>query len=175
MATDIKKEAAQPTELENLKTQADILKLDYKANITAKDLRKQIMAELTSFDDSEGTSEKDRADMIAENTKLVRCMVMPVAAHMRDYQGQLFGAGNSVLGIVSKFVLFNTEYQVPNIILKQIQAQEMQFFTTRRVNGQDVRESKMRKAFNVDILDQITQEELDELSRSQENRHAIDA
>ena len=174
MTTALEKDT-MPSELELLKTQADILKLKYKSNVTAKTLRKQIMDELAGDDDSEGLSQNDREEMIKENTKLIRCIIMPVAPHMRDYQGQIFAAGNSALGIISKYVLFNTEFHVPNILLKQIKAQEMQFFIKRTVNGEEFRESKMRKAFNVEILDPLTPEELKELARNQENRNAIEA
>lgn len=174
MSTPLEKDN-MPSELELLKTQADILQLKYKSNVTAKTLRKQIMEALAEDDDSEGLSNKERQEMINENTKLVRCIIMPVASHMRDYQGQIFSAGNSALGIISKYVLFNTEYHVPNILLKQIQAQEFQYFVKRNVNGEEFRESKMRKAFNVEILDPLTDDELKELARNQENRNAIEA
>ena len=174
MSTSLEKDT-MPSELELLKTQAGILQLKYKSNVTAKTLRKQIMEALSDDDDSEGMSNKERQEMISENTKLIRCIIMPVAAHMRDYQGQIFSAGNSALGIISKYVLFNTEFHVPNILLKQIQAQEFQFFVKRNVNGEEFRESKMRKAFNVEILDPLTPEDLKELARNQENRNAIEA
>lgn len=174
MTTELEKDG-MPSELELLKTQADILQLKYKSNVTAKTLRKNIMNALSEDDDSEGISNNERQEMIKENTKLIRCIIMPVAPHMRDYQGQIFSAGNSALGIISKYVLFNTEFHVPNILLKQIKAQEMQFFVKRTVNGEEFRESKLRKAFNVEILDPLTEEELKELARNQENRNAIDA
>lgn len=170
-----KSDTKMPTETELLKTQADLLGIEYKGNISAKELRSQIMALLISEDTSEGVSDKERVELEKENTKLIRAIVMPVAAHMRDYQGQLFSVGNSVMNTVSKYVLFNTEYHIPNIILKHIQAQEMQYFSTKKVNGREVRESKMTKAFNVTILDTMTKEELTELGRSQENRNAIEA
>lgn len=175
MTTKLDKEVAkQPTEIELLKTQADILGLEYKGNVSARALRKQILDTLNNADDSEGMSNDDRVAAEAESTKLIRCIVMPNAAHMRDYQGQLFSVGNSLLNSVSKYVLFNTEYHVPKIILDHIQAAEMQFFVTRKVNGREVRESKMTRAFNVTILDPLTKEELAELARSQENRNAIE-
>lgn len=174
MTTELTKDT-MPSELELLKTQADIIQLKYKANVTAKTLRKQIMTALSEDDDSEGMSKKEHDELVSENTKLVRCIIMPVAPHMRDYQGQIFSSGNAVLGVISKYVLFNTEFHVPNILLKQIQSQEMQFFVKRTANGEEFRESKMRKAYNVEILEPLTADELKELARSQENRNAIEA
>lgn len=174
MTTALEKDT-MPSELELLKTQADIIQLKYKSNVTAKTLRKQIMTALAEDDDSEGMSQKEHEELVNENTKLIRCIIMPVAPHMRDYQGQIFSSGNAVLGVISKYVLFNTEFHVPNILLKQIQSQEMQFFIKRTSNGEEFRESKMRKAYNVEILDPLTADELKELARSQENRNAIEA
>lgn len=175
MSTNLNKEVTkQPTEIELLKTQADILGLEYKGNISAKALRKQIMDTLNAADDSEGMSDNDRATAEKDSIKLIRCIVMPNAAHMRDYQGQLFSVGNSLINAVSKYVLFNVEYHVPKIILDHIQQQEMQFFVTRKVNGREIRESKMTRAYSVTILDPLTDEELKELARSQENRNAVE-
>jgi len=175
MSVDTTKEVKLPSEIELLKTQADILGLDYKGNVSAKALRKQIMDLLLSEsdDNDKSISNKDRVTLEKESGKLIRAVVMPVAAHMRDYQGQLFSVGNSVINTISKYILFNSEFHIPNIILEHIEAQEMQYFTTKRVNGRDVRESKMAKAFNVTRLPTLTKEELIELGRSQENRNAV--
>lgn len=180
MTADITKSPTtdkMPSEIELLKTQADILGLQYKGNISAKALRKQIMDVLLASveDEDTGQSNDSRVELEKESSKLIRAIVMPVAAHMRDYQGQVFSVGNSVINTISKYIMFNTEFHVPNIILKHIQAQQMQYFVTNRVNGREVRESKMANAYNVTILPTLTKEELIELGRSQENRNAIDA
>lgn len=175
MTTNTTKTTAAPTELELLKAQADVMGITYKSNITAKTLRKNLMDALTEDDDSEGMSNADRNLLEAENTKLVRVIVTPMASHMKDHQGQLFAVGNAILGVISKYVLFNAEYHIPKIILNHIQEQEMQYFVRAKVNGQDVRESRMRKAFSVEVLDPLTADELKELGRSQENRNAVDA
>lgn len=180
MATspNTKKQEAAPvvlaSELELLKTQAGIMQLEYPEDVDAKALRKIIMGALSEADNGPDMTNKSREELNRESNKLIRAIVMPVAAHMREYQGQLFSAGNSVVGVISKFIQFNTEYHIPNIILKQIEAQQMQYFVSKKINGQDVREAKMAKAFNVTILPTLSQEDLNELARGQENRNAID-
>lgn len=164
-----------PSEIELLKVQADLIGLDYKGNVSAKALRKQIMDVLISQAGDDDTTNDERVDLEKDCNRLIRAVVMPVASHMRDYQGQLFSVGNSVINTVSKFIMFNTEFHIPNIIIKHIQAQEMQYFVTERHNGREVRKPKMAKAFNVTILPTLSEEELQELGRSQENRNAIQA
>lgn len=161
--------------LEMLKGQADLLKISYPSNITATTLRSRIMEALVDADDTDGISNKELKELENENLKLVRVMVMPIAQHMRDYEGKIYSVGNSVLPMVTKYVAFNVEYHVPQIILNHILAEERQFFVQRKLaNGGTVREPRIGKAYNVEFLEALTKEEIKELARSQENRNAID-
>lgn len=174
MAVTTKKEDVKPTELEMLQAQADIMGIPYRNGITVKALRKELLEALTDDVGEELTNTK-RSDIEREATKLIRCIVTPMASNMKEHQGQLFAVGNAVLPVIAKYILFNAEYHVPQIILDHIKAQELQYFVTAKVSGRDVRVPKMRKAFSVEILDPLTDEELKELARSQENRNAVDA
>lgn len=176
MTTSITKKTtpkAKPTQLELLKTQAEIMGIEYREDITEQALRKQLMDALAQADSGETISHADRKKLIKDSMKLERVIISPNATHMKEHQGQIFSVGNSILGYVNKFVLFNAEYHVPKIILDHIKDQKMQFFTTKVVNGEQLRESKLRPMYTVEVLDPLTKEELEDLAKSQAARHSI--
>lgn len=164
---------AKPTQLELLKTQAEIMGIEYREDITEQALRKQLMDALAQADSGETISHADRKKLIKESMKLERVIISPNATHMKEHQGQLFSVGNSILGYVSKFVLFNAEYHVPKIILDHIKDQKMQYFTSKVVNGEQLRESKLRPMYTVEVLEPLTKEELEDLAKSQAARQSI--
>ena len=168
-------EETKATPLGKLKAQAEIMGIEFRDDITEKALRQKL---LTALEDAqEGNTVLDNKELNAlnrESHKLVRCIITPMASHMKDHQGQIFSVGNSVLGYISKYVLFNTEYHVPKIIVDHIKNVETQFFVKRKVNGEQITESKMGRAFSVDILPNLTEEELADLAKNQLARSAID-
>ena len=171
--TTTAKPKAKPTQLELLKTQAEIMGIEYREDITEQALRKQLMDALAQADTGETISHADRKKLIKESMKLERVIISPNATHMKEHQGQLFSVGNSILGYVSKFVLFNAEYHVPKIILDHIKSQKMQYFATKVVNGEQLRESKLRPMYTVEVLEPLTKEELADLAKSQAARQSI--
>lgn len=167
------KTKAKPTQLELLKTQAEIMGVEYREDITEQALRKQLMDALAQADSGETISHADRKKLIKDSMKLERVVISPNATHMKEHQGQLFSVGNSILGYVSKFVLFNAEYHVPKIILDHIKNQKMQYFASKVVNGEQLRESKLRPMYTVEVLDPLSKEELEDLAKSQAARQSI--
>ena len=72
--------------------------------------------------------------------------------------------------MIKKFVPFSNEegWHVPTIILRQIESAEMQKFkTVTRPDGEKVLEPYLTKKFNVQILPDLTQEELKRLADQQ--------
>lgn len=163
----------EPTAFDKLKAQAQIMGVEYRDDITEKALRKRLMDVLEQAQEGEVLTNAELTALNQESNKLVRCIVTPMGAHMKDLQGQLFSVGNSVLGYVSKYILFNAEYHIPKIILDHIQQVETQFFVNKTINGQKVKESKMTKAFGVQILPDLTKEELAELAKAQAARGMV--
>lgn len=93
-----------------------------------------------------------------------------------EWEGEIFTAGNSVVGSYSKFVPFNTDegWHVPRIILNQIQQRQCQIFqTVKDSRGNSTRKGKLIKEFAVEILDPLTPEELAELARRQAATRAV--
>ena len=164
---------AEPTSFDKLKTQAQIMGIEYRDDITEKALRKRLMDTLAAAQEGDVLTNAELTELSQESNKLIRCIITPTASHMKDLQGQLFSVGNSVLGYISKYILFNAEYHVPKIILDHIKQVETQYFVNKKVNGQIVKESKMAKAFSVQELPNLTKTELAELAKAQAARGAV--
>jgi hypothetical protein len=105
--------------------------------------------------------------------KLVRVVVTPNDPAMANYPGLIFTVGVSSLNngrMIKKFVPFSNEegWHVPIIILRQIEGAEMQKFKTiTRPNGEKVLEPYLTKKFNVQVLADLTKEELKRLADQQ--------
>ena len=105
--------------------------------------------------------------------KLVRIIVTPNDPNMVNYPGLIFTVGMSGINngrMIKKFVPFSNEegWHVPTIILRQIESAEMQKFKTiTRPNGEKVLEPYLTKKFNVQILPDLTKEELKRLADQQ--------
>lgn len=178
-------EALEPVvdELAALKARADQLGISYHPSIGLEKLREKVNATITSQEaptaDPEPVVEETaaveseaerRLRKRREANELVRIRVTCMNPAKNEWEGEIFTAGNSVVGSFSKFVPFNADegWHVPRIILNQIQQRQCQIFTTvKDSRGNSTRKGKLIKEFAVEILDPLTAEELAELARRQ--------
>ena len=180
--------------LEALKLRADRMGVKYHPSISYEKLAEKVNAALkdevpkaeTKDDkankagDASGkpeTENQKRTRLKREALALVRIRVTCMNPAKREWEGELFTAGNSMVGSITKYVPFNNDegWHVPRIILNQIKDRECQIFTTVRDNrGNQVRKAKLIKEFAVEELPPLTPEELAELARRQAMSKAID-
>lgn len=159
------------TDLDNLKQQADDLGIGYRNNISETTLQKKIDDHLQTTQ----TAQDALATLKQDNFKLVKVIVTPMDATKRNYQGDLFSAGNDVLGTVTKYVPYNTEWLAPEILVKMLEEKELQIFQSKRNDkGIDVVTSKDIKQFSIQRLPQPTKEELAELAKIQQARQSVE-
>lgn len=163
---------AEPTLLDKLKTQAQLMGVDYLEDITERALRAKLLEALGNAQEGDVLTNAELEAINKDSNRLMRCIVTPMAAHTKNLQGQLFSVGNSRMGFISKYVLFNEEYHIPKIIYDHIKEVETQFFVDVKVNGERVKQSKMAKAFGIQDLPPLTEEELKELAKVQYARNA---
>tara|TARA_R110002167_G_scaffold60173_1_gene170200 strand:+ start:5283 stop:5888 length:606 start_codon:yes stop_codon:yes gene_type:complete len=110
--------------------------------------------------------------------RLTRVVVSPNDPLMSAYPGLIFTVGSSSINngrMIKKFVPFNNDdgWHVPKIILDQIESAEMQKF--RQVispNGEKSLQPYITKKFNVQILDPLSQGEMEILAASQASKGA---
>lgn len=172
-------EDLQVSELDSLKARATMLGITFHPSIGLDKLREKVNAVMSSNTSTEAVAEETegakRKRLLDEATKLVRIRVTCMNPNKREWDGEIITAGNSVVGTHRKFVPFNVEWHVPNVIYQQLLQRECQIFVTSRTkNGVQMRQGKLIKEFGIEVLPQLTQEELYDLAQQQAMAHSID-
>jgi len=186
MSTD--NETLVQDELVTLKARADLMGVKYHPSISADKLREKIAAALADREPEVVEPEKaPTKEVESENAlrirkrreaaELVRVRVTCMNPIKKEWDGEIFTAGNSVVGSFSKYVPFNVDegWHVPRIILNQLEDRRCQIFhTVTDSRGNKTRKGKLIKEFAIEVLPQLTKEELEELARRQAMAHSID-
>lgn len=176
-------------ELTTLKARADMLGIKYHPSIGLEKLREKVNAAVEGTETEEEDEEENapavaatpseprpetlneqRSRLRREANELVRIRLTCMNPAKKEWEGELFTAGNSLAGSFTKFVPFNNDegWYVPRIILKQIQQRECQIFVTQKDGrGNSIRKGKLIKEFAVEILPNLTPTELKELAQRQ--------
>lgn len=178
----------QQDELATLKARADLMGVSYHPSIGVEKLREKLRAKLEGTPDptaeqppvvDAGAAESERAKrirLVREANELVRVRITCMNPAKKEWQGEIFTAGNRAVGTIKKYVPFNADegWHVPRMILQQIQDRQCQVFVTAKDDrGNKVRKGKLIKEFAVEILPPLTKEELAELAARQAATHAI--
>ncbi len=168
----------EPTEeqikLDDLKHRATTLGIKYHPSIGTDKLREKIQAvladnaaEVVPEGDTKNVS-TSLAELKAETLKLIRVRITCMDPMKKNYQGDFFLTGNSLVGTVKRFVPYGVEWHVPQIILNMIQEKKyQQFSTSKNSRNVDITTSKLVKTYGVELLAPLTQEQIKELGRVQ--------
>ncbi len=169
-------------QLDELKSQADLLGLAYHPSIGMDKLREKLAEhkagnETTSMEDGPVTStllQRKREAKLAA-TKLVRVKVACMNPNKKAHKGTLRSAGNDLVGTVKRFIPFNKIWHVEAILLKQLQkAAFTQFEEVNTKDGITIKRPISVKEFSVEVMPDLTKEELAKLAKSQAARNSID-
>jgi hypothetical protein len=112
----------------------------------------------------------------AHANALIRVNISVMNPVMKEWEGEIITGGNSLVGSIKKFVHFNTTdgYHIPRVIYNILRDRECQiFYTAKDDRGNKVRRAKSIKEFAIEVLEPLTQEELDDLAASQAARGSI--
>lgn len=183
-------ELKQPTRLESLKSKADKLGITYKSNISETALAKKIEAvlsdESTAKDESDEADESeqdgeeetkpkpkklDKASERKRSQKLIRVVVRPLDPRRTQLDGELVMTGNSAIGTTGKFVPFNVEagFHIPEIIYNTLKDRTFtEFYTVQDAQGNEHTKSRQKKAFIIEVLDPLTEAEIQEIKIRQQ-------
>ena len=180
-------------ELATLKARADMLGIPYHPSIGVEKLKAKIEAKLNDTADEAADEDPVKAPEVVvapvetegqkrqrlrkQAAELVRIRVTCMNPAKREWEGEIITAGNSAVGTFKKYIPFNADegWHVPRIIYNQLVERECQVFvTTKDGRGNSVRRGKSIKEFAIEVLPQLTQEELDELARRQAMAKSID-
>ena len=110
--------------------------------------------------------------------KLIRVIVRPNDPLKLESTGDIFTVGNSDTNngrAVKKYVPYNNDegWHIPNIIYQNIKDAKCQIFKKVTRNGQDTMEATTIKAFNVEILPNLTQAEIDKIAIRQKSTSSV--
>lgn len=186
-------------ELTSLKARADLMGLQYHPSIGLEKLREKINAAIEQTSDS-ATGDKAvegaqvAADVIAatpvaaetqlqyharkkrEANELVRVRVTCMNPAKSEWDGEIFTAGNSLIGSVTKYVPFNNEegWHIPRILYNMMRDRMCQIFITAKDSrGNTTRQGKLIKEFGIEVLPDLSADELNELAQRQAMAHTV--
>lgn len=162
-------------ELTALKERADLMGIKYSNNIGLETLRAKINEKLEDKQiEVEGVQSKAalRKKVMDEQMKLVRIRLNVLNPAKRAWRGEVFTIANAVLGTVKKFVpydpaFYENGYHVPYCIYKMLLNKTFLNITIKKVNGKEYPQTSFAKEFGIEVLPNLTREELDELAKEQ--------
>lgn len=177
--------------LELLKEYARANDIEFGPNIGEEALEKRIKeveaerAALEAADNDDGTNEAPaaqnapvsdakkpltRAQLKAEQTKLVRVRITCMNPNKKDLEGEIITVSNGLVGTLKKYIPFNAEegWHVPQIMLNVLREREFQmFYQTKDERGNKVTRGKQAREFAIEVLPPLTEEEIKELAQRQ--------
>lgn len=174
-------------ELTVLKQRAQLMGITFHPNIGLDKLREKVAAHLSTDEPSAAaiaesnaaeevapvpqkeTPAEYRARRMREATALVRIRITCMNPAKREWQGEIITAGNSLVGTHRKYVPFNGEpWHVPRIIYNQLIERQCQVFhSVPDGRGGKMRKGKLIKEFAIEVLPNLTKEELRDLAQRQ--------
>lgn len=134
-----------------------------EAEEVAKKLVEKQVAEVTPVENKAKTVGQVKAEARKEAMKLVRCVVTSMDKDKADLSGEIISCGNSMTGMIKKFIPFGKEWHVPTVILETLKDKKMLMTRDRRTDKGTVKEHYEVSQYNVQILPDLTQEELNRL------------
>lgn len=97
--------------------------------------------------------------------KLVRCVVTSMDKDKVDLSGEIISCGNSMTGMIKKFIPFGKEWHVPTVILDTLKDKKMVMTRDKRTDKGNIKEHFEVSQYSIQILPDLTQEELDRLQK----------
>ena len=107
-----------------------------------------------------------REELRKEAMKLIRVRVVPMDPQLKDHSG-CWGCASNAFAEVRKFVQFNVPWYVPKIVYNALKEQQYQAFRkVKTAKGVD-RKAFLNPKFNIQILPDISMEEVKEIQNAQ--------
>lgn len=168
-------------ELESLKLFCDNAGISYHASIGLEKLREKVEKfhaaveekEIAKAVENEGANEREK--IRKEALKLVRIRLTCMDPNKRDHTSEIFSAGNSILGSVTRVIPFGVDWHCEQILLNMIQEKVFrQSYEVPDGRGGKIRKNRFVPSYSVAILPKLTLDELKDLAQQQAARGSID-
>ena len=186
---DTVNDIAMPSELEVLKQRATLMNIKFSNNISVEKLREKIEAAQSATDEEEPVVEVATTNPLSqeapvvktmtlgqkirqEQLRLVRVRIQNLDPKKKDLPGEIITVANEYMGTVRKYVPFgeatDNGYHIPYCIYEFLKNRKFVNITTKKgKNGQlQVSHADVRE-FSIEVLPQLTQEELNRLGQAQ--------
>lgn len=175
-------DTSEEAELEALKARATMMGISFSPRIGLERLRAKVEAKLNGDTEEETAAPKTeqqkkaelRKKMRDEQMALVRLRIANLNPSKRDLRGEIFTVANKYVGTVRKFIPYgeatDNGYHVPKILYEQLKSRKFLQVNTRNdrnAGNQIVVDQRWVPEFSLEVLPQLTQEELDKLAASQ--------
>ncbi len=196
--TAVPTEAAAQEELDLLKERATLMNIQFHPSIGLVKLRDKVEAKIkatpsvdpapvvTSVAETappvveKSPEQLEREKMMRmrkEQSTLIRVIVDCRNPEKKEWPGEIFTAGSTMVGSHKKYVPFNNPegWHVPKIILTMMQERKCQLhYDARDDRGRKIKKSRLIPEFAIEILPPLTQAELDDLAKKQAMANNLD-
>lgn len=174
-------DTSEDAELEALKARATMMGISFSPRIGLERLRAKVEAKLNGETEETAapkTEQQKKAElrkkMRDEQMALVRLRIANLNPSKRDLRGEIFTVANKYVGTVRKFIPYgeatDNGYHVPKILYEQLKSRKFLQVNTRNdrnAGNQIVVDQRWVPEFSLEVLPQLTQEELNKLAASQ--------
>lgn len=103
--------------------------------------------------------------------RLIRCRITCHNPNKNDWDAEYFSIGNDEIGTIRRLVPYEVDWHVPEALLNFIKSKQYQHFYTvteqTPMGPQKVRRSKSVREFSMEILPQLSEDELESLRKQQ--------
>ena len=179
-------------ELDLLKQRARMMGIQFSNNIGVEALRAKIEAKQAEEADSKievpavktAPTKSAKATMLAamksEQMKLVRLRISNLDPKKKDLRGEVITVGNDIMGKVAKFVPYgevtDNGYHVPQCIYNELKSRKfLHIRTTKNPRTSEAQvEQRLVPEFALEVLPQLTAEELTQLAAQQAASGGVD-
>ena len=164
----------EKSELELLKDRATTMGIQFHPNIGVEKLREKLDGVLSPVEPDTPTKTKEtiaqrNARLRKEAIKLVRVNLTCMNPAKSSWGGEFISVGNNAIGFIKRFIPFEAEdgWHIPAVFLEVLKERKFQTFYTTKINGHKVKKGKLIKEFAIEILPDLSVDELKELAAKQ--------
>lgn len=171
-------EEMQKDELTLLKERAKKMNIKVQGNLSVESL-KELIANHTNNEVASPKAQLSLTEIKREATKLIRVRIQNMNPNKKNMSGEIFSVGNRAIGTIKKFIPYSPDshpdgYHVPQALLNQLMSRQFQFFREEKKGSHTIHKPQFAKEFAIEILPQLTEEELKKLSVAQKAKGGLD-
>ena len=161
------------SEIDSLKQRATDMGIKYSPNIGLDKLREKVNGAL-AVTATPATQTERYSAIRKEATKLIRVRITCLNPAKKEFNGEWFRIGNSVVKTITRFVPFELETHAEAMLLPLIRSRKYAIVTHEKgKDGFPYPVKKLRPEFQIEELPALTATELHELAAEQAKRGSV--